>query len=120
MFSNLIKNCDMPAIVRYPKGDAPKRLARDVDAPCAPWLKAEVLRHGREVLLIGHGGVISMLIESCNKIADIYNIDPTLVDLRFLKPLDLETLNKLFVDHSLVIMAEESYAIGGIGEQLLA
>jgi len=60
-----------------------------------------------------------MLIESCNKIADIYNIDPTLVDLRFLKPLDLETLNKLFVDHSLVIMAEESYAIGGIGEQLL-
>jgi len=119
MFSNLIKNCDMPAIVRYPKGDAPKRLARDVDAPCAPWLKAEVLRHGREVLLIGHGGVISMLIESCNKIADIYNIDPTLVDLRFLKPLDLETLNKLFVDHSLVIMAEESYAIGGIGEQLL-
>ena len=119
MFSNLIQNCAMPAIVRYPKGYAPKRLARDSNNSCGLWLKADVLRNGKKILLIGHGSVIPMLLESCDKIAECYNINPTLVDLRFLKPLDLDTLDKLFVDHSLAIMAEESYATGGIGEQLL-
>jgi len=119
MFSNLIQNCAMPAIVRYPKGYAPKRLARDSNTSNGLWLKADVLRNGKKILLIGHGSVIPMLLESCDKIAECYNINPTLVDLRFLKPLDLDTLDKLFIDHSLAIMAEESYAIGGIGEQLL-
>ena len=119
MFSNLIQNCAMPAIVRYPKGYAPKRLARDSNTSNGLWLKVDVLRNGKEILLIGHGSVIPMLLESCDKIAECYNINPTLVDLRFLKPLDLDTLDKLFVDHSLAIMAEESYATGGIGEQLL-
>ena len=41
-----------------------------------------------------------------------------MVDLRFIKPLDLETLERLFSAHSCVVIAEETYSIGGVGEQL--
>lgn len=118
MFTCLIENCDSPGIIRYPKGEAPRSLARKKEGLPSQWLKAEVLREGEEVLLIGYGSTIPMLLESSEEIRKTLGFESTVVDLRFIKPLDLKTLKELFAAHSLAVMAEEEYAIGGAGEQL--
>lgn len=118
VFAHLIEHSALPAIIRYPKGEAPFSLGRrDGDQPFE-WLKSEILRQGEEILLIGYGGTMPILLESCDKINNLLHINPTVVDLRFIKPLDLETLERLFSAHSCVVIAEETYSIGGVGEQL--
>ncbi len=102
-----------PAAVRYPRGTAydglhefrePIRLGR-----------SEVIRKGKGVALLAVGAMVEVA-EHVAKALTEAGLDPTLINVRFIKPVDKEMLAGLALDHSLVVTMEENQLIGGFGE----
>ncbi len=107
----------IPMAVRYPRGKA----AASVAAPGttrrpAPWGQLEVLTRGTDICLIGIGSTVELMMKSSEEIEKITGKRPTVADLRFIKPLDLEGLDELVTTHSMVVTAEENTLAGGVGE----
>lgn len=106
----------IPMCIRYPKGTAPRRVARADGSTPAPWHRAEVLRRGSELCLIGIGATVEPMLAA----AEGSRLDATVADLRFASPLDLETIDELLTSHEIVITAEDGYLDGGVGEAVAA
>jgi 1-deoxy-D-xylulose-5-phosphate synthase len=106
-----------PLVVRYPRGCAPAEICRTpASSACAPWGHAEILFEGTEWACLGFGSTIPLLLEA-RALAEERNIPmPTVVDLRFLKPLDEALLQDVLARHRLAVVAEEGSLAGGIGE----
>jgi 1-deoxy-D-xylulose-5-phosphate synthase len=117
LFSHAYQNNKGPLVVRYPRGCAPAEICRAFsDSPCAPWGKAEILFEGTEWVCLGFGSTIPLLLD-VRVLAAERNIPmPTVVDLRFLKPLDEVLLQHVLARHRLAVVAEEGSLAGGIGE----
>jgi 1-deoxy-D-xylulose-5-phosphate synthase len=109
-----------PVLMRYPKGFAPESIARGEASFPAPWGKAEVLRRGTELCLIGIGGVVETLLAAAAECAAKNAAGPSAVDLRFAAPMDWETIDELLTGHSFVVVAEDGYVRGGVGESIAA
>jgi 1-deoxy-D-xylulose-5-phosphate synthase len=98
-----------PTAVRYPRGTgtgAP--VAAEMTA--LPVGRAQVRREGRSGLAILAFGT---LVESARKVAD--TLDATLVNMRFVKPLDEKTVMALAARHRAFVTIEENSVIGGAG-----
>ena len=108
-----------PFAIRYPRGKAPLSLAREAGAAPAEWGKCEVLREGSEICLIGVGSTVPLMLEAADEISK-RGAAPTVVDLRFIKPLDIEGLLPVLASHSTVVTAEENALAGGVGEEIAA
>ncbi|MCF7935700.1 MAG: 1-deoxy-D-xylulose-5-phosphate synthase [Synergistales bacterium] len=113
-------DCRQPLFVRYPRGKAPVSLARKEDGEPAGWGRAEVLAEGSRWLLIGAGSTIPILLDARDRAEQAGFPAPTVVDLRFLKPLDWETLLPVIERHECVVTAEEGVLAGGVGEEIRA
>jgi 1-deoxy-D-xylulose-5-phosphate synthase len=100
---------DGPAAVRYPRGPGPGvALNRPMEA--LPLGRAEIRREGRSgLLLLAFGTMLS----PCVAIAE--RLDATLVNMRYVKPLDEETVCRLAIAHSCVVTLEENVVAGGAG-----
>lgn len=109
----------IPAAIRYPRGKAPLSLAREASAVPAEWGKSEVLREGSEICLIGVGSTVALMLEAADEISK-RGAAPTVVDLRFIKPLDTEGLLPILASHRTVVTAEENALAGGVGEEIAA
>ncbi|HIT03275.1 MAG TPA: 1-deoxy-D-xylulose-5-phosphate synthase [Candidatus Caccocola faecipullorum] len=109
----------IPAAIRYPRGKAPLSLARETGAAPAEWGKCEVLREGSEICLIGVGSTVPMMLEAAEEISK-RGAAPTVVDLRFIKPLDIEGLLPVLASHKTIVTAEENALAGGVGEEIAA
>ena len=110
----------IPMAIRYPRGNAraciPQYLT--VREP-AGWGKSEVLRSGKDICLIGIGSTVELMLDSALKMYnDGRGKNPTVVDLRFIKPIDFEGLAPLLKSHPIVITAEEAYITGGAGGEI--
>ena len=108
---------DGPAAVRYPRGLA---------APFAPLDELEpvevgrgvVLQEGSEVALIGVGTGVGIAREAALLLA-AEGAAPTVVDARFVKPLDTELLQRLAATHKRLVTVEENTLAGGFGSAVL-
>lgn len=109
----------IPAAIRYPRGKAPLSLARKTGAAPAEWGKCEVLREGSEICLIGVGSTVPLMLEAADEISK-RGAAPTVVDLRFIKPLDIEGLLPVLASHKTIVTAEENALAGGVGEEIAA
>ena len=109
----------IPAAIRYPRGKAPLSLARETGAVPAEWGKCEVLREGSEICLIGVGSTVPLMLEAADEISK-RGAAPTVVDLRFIKPLDIEGLLPVLASHKTIVTAEENALAGGVGEEIAA
>ncbi len=107
------------ASIRYPRGKAPLSLAREAGAAPAEWGKCEVLREGSEICLIGAGSTVALMLEAADEISK-RGAAPTVVDLRFIKPLDTGGLLPILASHRTVVTAEENALAGGVGEEIAA
>jgi 1-deoxy-D-xylulose-5-phosphate synthase len=98
-----------PAGVRYPRGQGPGvPLVAEMSA--LPVGKAEVRREGRSgLLLLAFGTMVAPCVALAEK------LDATLVNMRFVKPLDAELACRLARTHSCVITLEENVIAGGAG-----
>ncbi len=98
-----------PAAVRYPRGTGPGvPLAEELTA--LPVGRAQPRREGRSGLAIL---VFGTLLEAAQKIAE--RLDATLVNMRFIKPLDEDLVIAMAARHRAIVTVEENATIGGAG-----
>jgi 1-deoxy-D-xylulose-5-phosphate synthase len=98
-----------PSAIRYPRGTGPgAAIATEMTA--LPLGRAQIRREGRSGLVILAFGA---LVESARKIAE--RLDATLVNMRFVKPLDEKLVLTLAERHRAIVTIEENAIIGGAG-----
>ena len=107
-----------PLMIRYPRGSAPERIARDESIPA--WGKAQVLRMGDSWAIAALGNAVSIALEAHDLALSRGIPCPTVVDLRFVKPLDDDVVAWLLKSHKTVLTMEDGFVTGGMGEALAA
>lgn len=101
-----------PIAVRYPRGEAYDGLEEYRD----PIVKgrSELIFRGRETALLAVGSMVKTGVEVCEKMK-AEGKEITLVNARFVKPLDEKILDFLAQEHSLIVTMEENVKSGGFG-----
>ena len=97
-----------PAAVRYPRGTGPGATIEKT-MTALPLGKAVVRRQGSRVALLNFGTLLQSALEAGEQ------LDATVVDMRFVKPLDTELIRQLAADHQLLVTLEEGAVAGGAG-----
>ncbi|WP_027007585.1 1-deoxy-D-xylulose-5-phosphate synthase [Conexibacter woesei] len=104
-----------PFGLRYPRGEGVGvALPSSAEVQAIPVGKGEVLREGSRVALIGYGSGVGKSLEAAALLAE-HDLDVTVVDARFAKPLDMELLRGLAAEHELLVTVEEGVLSGGFG-----
>ena len=98
-----------PAAVRYPRGSGPGAAVADSLEPL-PIGQACLRRTGRDVALLAFGSMLAPALAAAQA------LDATVVDMRFVKPLDLAMLRDLATRHALLVTVEENAVQGGAGD----
>lgn len=105
-----------PVAIRYPRGEAYTGL-EDCRAPIEMG-KAEILEKGKEIAILAVGNMVRTAVQVTENLRNC-GYEPTLVNMRFVKPLDMDLLEILREDHSLIVTMEENVKSGGFGEQVM-
>jgi 1-deoxy-D-xylulose-5-phosphate synthase len=106
-----------PAALRYPRGAA-QGVAMPAEPKEIPIGSGELLVSGERVALLGYGYGVAVALEAAEILAG-HDLKPTVADARFAKPLDAELLERLALDHDLVVTIEENVLPGGFGSGVL-
>ena len=97
-----------PAAVRYPRGKGPgKVVERSLDP--VPLGKARVRRQGKSVALLAFGSMVHPALQAGEE------LNATVVDMRFVKPLDEALIETMANQHQLLVTLEENAVMGGAG-----
>jgi 1-deoxy-D-xylulose-5-phosphate synthase len=99
---------DAPAAVRYPRGSGPG-VPVEKEMRALPVGKAEVRREGRRVAILAFGTVLKPALEAGEE------LDATVVNMRFVKPLDDALVAQLARTHALLVTVEDNVVTGGAG-----
>ena len=99
---------DGPAAVRYPRGAGPGVKISRALAPL-PVGKAELRRKGRDIAILAFGTMLAPALAAGEL------INATVVNMRFVKPLDEDLLRELARTHELLVTVEENTVNGGAG-----
>ncbi len=109
-----MKNYDaLPTAVRYPRGASDDRLPEQRSA--IELGKAEVLCEGGDVTLVAVGSMVSVAWEASQTLAGM-GIKASVINARFIKPIDSETILQHARKSGLLITIEENAQRGGFGE----
>lgn len=106
---------DSPCAIRYPKAAAVQ-----LDRPPAPLElgKSEVLNWGTDGCLVSCGALLPRCMDAAAKLRE-EGLDVGVINARFLKPLDTETILKAIRECGFVITLEEAALAGGFGSAVL-
>jgi len=99
---------DQPAAVRYPRGTGPG-IEVEKEMIALPIGKAEIRRKGNGLAILAFG----TMVEPCERIAE--ELDATIVNMRFVKPIDEMLIVEMCSEHDLIITVEENVIQGGAG-----
>ena len=115
LMMDLSAKIDGPVAIRYPRGNTYYINKGSYDE-----IKLgtyEVLEQGSDVLVLAIGNMVKKALD----VRDILlkeNINPTIVNARFLKPMDEELLSELLKTHSKVVTIEDNIVSGGFGSRI--
>ena len=99
-----------PAAVRYPRGNAPgENIEKNTNTIELGKAKILELKESATVAILSFGSLLDISEEVAKE------IDATLVDMRFVKPLDESLLRELSASHDLFVTVEENVIAGGAG-----
>ena len=99
---------DGPSAVRYPRGKGPgASIDRSLDTLAIG--KAITRRKGRTVAILAFGSMVTPALAAAQ------TLDATVVDMRFVKPLDEQLVGDMAASHQLIVTAEENVIMGGAG-----
>jgi 1-deoxy-D-xylulose-5-phosphate synthase len=96
-----------PSAVRYPRGAALGIFSKELKT--IPVGKAEVRRQGKKVAILAFGAMLKPALEAGEA------LDATVVNMRFVKPLDVELVKRIADSHHLIVTVEEHQIMGGAG-----
>ncbi len=102
---------DGPTAVRYPRGSGPG-VAVHAELDSLPVGKGEIRRHGRRIALLAFGSMVGPALQAGDE------LDATVANMRFVKPLDHQLVAELARDHELLVSIEENSIIGGAGAEI--
>lgn len=97
-----------PAAVRYPRGSGPNAIVQTSLEPIAIG-KAVIKRKGQHIAMLVFGVQLAEALKAADK------LDATVVDMRFVKPLDEQLIKQLAKQHKLLVTIEENSIMGGAG-----
>lgn len=103
---------DSPLAVRYPRGEAWEG-EREHRAPIV-YGKSELLYTGRRVALLAVGSMVQIAVRARERLLD-EGMDVTVVNARFVKPIDTDMIDWLARTHDVLITMEENVRAGGYG-----
>jgi 1-deoxy-D-xylulose-5-phosphate synthase len=99
---------DSPSAVRYPRGSGPG-VAIEKEMRALPIGAGEVRREGRRVAILAFGTLLKTALDAASE------LDATVVNMRFVKPLDDALAAQIARTHALVVTLEENAVMGGAG-----
>ena len=106
-----------PAAVRYPRGKGPgvavEHSLETIEIGKSRTLRESQAPKGKRVAILAFGSMVYDL----KGVAQ--DLDATLIDMRFVKPLDKEAIRAAAQTHDLIVTAEEGSRIGGVGSSVL-
>ncbi len=108
---------DGPSALRYPRGSG-LGVALEGDPQPLEIGTAEVLREGRDVCLLAVGSMVAPALQAAEALARD-GIRAEVVDMRFIKPLDEDLLQRVWDEHGQVVTIEENSLAGGFGAAVL-
>ncbi len=97
-----------PTAVRYPRGTGPG-VAASKDLQTLPIGKGELRRSGKDIAILAFGSMLEPALEAAKQ------MNATVANMRFVKPLDDELVLKLAREHTLLVTVEENTVQGGAG-----
>jgi 1-deoxy-D-xylulose-5-phosphate synthase len=97
-----------PSAVRYPRGTGPG-VAISNEMSALPIGKGELRRKGRSVAILAFGSMLAPALAAAEQ------LDATVANMRFIKPLDAELVLRLAGEHELLVTVEENTVQGGAG-----
>ena len=106
-------NFDHPMAIRYPRGTAYEG-EKEHRAPII-YGKSELLYEGEQVALIAVGSMVETAVQVKDYLAE-EGLTATVVNARFVKPLDTDMLDWLSEKHNMIVTMEENVLRGGFGE----
>lgn len=99
---------DGPASVRYPRGKGPG-VAIETQMIALPIGEAEVRRQGEKIVILAFGSMVTPVLEVAKE------LNATVVNMRFIKPLDEALVMHMAQNHEVIITVEENAIAGGAG-----
>lgn len=106
-----------PVAIRYPRSNGLGVPLAETPRPL-PVGVAEVVAEGRDVVLLAIGTMVQTAVEAAQRLRRV-GWTPTVVNLRFAKPLDEDLLAELWPRHKLAVTLEEGTVLGGVGGAVL-
>ncbi len=109
---------DGPAALRYPRGNG-LGVSLDAEFKRLEIGKAEILREGGEIAILALGTMVYPCLEAASKL-EAEGIRSTVINARFMKPLDEELICCLAAEKQFLVTAEEGTGYGGFGAVVAA
>jgi len=102
---------DCPSMVRYPRGSGSGNIP-STELETLPVGKGEIRRHGQRTALLAFGPLLGAALGAGEE------LDATVANMRFVKPIDADLIVELAGNHSLLVTIEENAVIGGAGSEV--
>ncbi len=110
-------HCDGPVAIRYPKGNAVVKNPGLQETVPVEYGRSEVIHRGKKVAVLSLGSMTAVCQKAMEQLR-AEGMEPTFVNARFAKPLDVELLDELAKDHEVFVTVEENVKNGGYGEHV--
>ena len=104
-----------PSVIRYPRGgEANEKFTKHEEIKLG---KAEILQEGKDITIIGIGKTVASALNIGQQFKK-EKIEAEIINARFLKPFDKETIKKSILKTKRVITLEDNTIIGGLGTEI--
>ena len=98
--------------VRYPRGESKNQYLNKETEPIR-FGSAKKIRTGKSIAILAFGTIVN----TCLEVAE--DINATLVDMRFVKPIDKKMVKEICLHHNFIVTVEENVVSGGAGSAVL-
>ena len=99
---------DMPAAIRYPRGTGTGTRI-NFNMTTLPIGRAEIRRKGSRVAILAFGSMVQPALDAGEL------LDATVINMRFIKPMDKTLVRQMAATHELIVTVEENTILGGAG-----
>lgn len=103
-----------PVMIRYPRGGEQKTFETSEEIQLG---KAEVLKSGKDIAIVAIGKMVARAVDVAEELSK-FGIDATVINARFLKPFDKETIFENIKNKKTVVTIEDGTIVGGLGSKV--
>jgi len=109
-----INHVSGPIAMRFPRGSGVGVPLMEEGWESIPIGKGEILRHGDDILLVAYGTMVNQSLQVAEILKE-HGIEATVINARFVKPLDIDLIAPLAKSIGKVVTLEEGCLMGGFG-----